>query len=229
MPYHAEWVDPEVFLVHNGVTVYHTYRDDDLDQGPRTYGFTLNPCCGEEYRCDCPAPGPCRNVFDVCELSNWIAPLHPPFLTGDQNTPENNAAWNKYREDRVEEKRIEATIREAIEKGLIVAPPEPEEGGQGVAPEPIPLQEAAGAVQARKADCLVLVAPVWFKRPDFIAWWSHPHVAKWIWADEGQDTFLVFDDDLSDDGFLPKDISQVIHAEAEKAGMKYGTIWIKSV
>ena len=33
MPYKTIWVEPEVFLEHNGVTVYRTYRDDDIDQG----------------------------------------------------------------------------------------------------------------------------------------------------------------------------------------------------
>ena len=30
MPYKTVWVEPEVFLEHNGVTVYHTYLDDDI-------------------------------------------------------------------------------------------------------------------------------------------------------------------------------------------------------
>lgn len=42
MPYKTIWVKPEVFLEHNSVTVYHTYRDDDIDQGTDRYWFRLD-------------------------------------------------------------------------------------------------------------------------------------------------------------------------------------------
>lgn len=29
MPWKKEWVDPEVFMIHNGVTIYKTYEDKD--------------------------------------------------------------------------------------------------------------------------------------------------------------------------------------------------------
>lgn len=39
MPYRTEWVDPEVFLEHNGVTIYHVYKGDDVECGRRFYWF----------------------------------------------------------------------------------------------------------------------------------------------------------------------------------------------
>lgn len=42
MPYRTEMVDPEVFVEHLGVTVYHIYKNDDIDEGPRAYWFTTN-------------------------------------------------------------------------------------------------------------------------------------------------------------------------------------------
>ena len=42
MPYVTEWQEPEIYLQHKGVTVYRTYVDNELEQGCRTYWFTLN-------------------------------------------------------------------------------------------------------------------------------------------------------------------------------------------
>ena len=33
MPTQTVWIDPELFLEHQGVRVFHTYKDDDYDQG----------------------------------------------------------------------------------------------------------------------------------------------------------------------------------------------------
>lgn len=32
MPYRTEWVEPEIFLTHKGVTVWHCYKDDEYDR-----------------------------------------------------------------------------------------------------------------------------------------------------------------------------------------------------
>lgn len=47
MPYETVWTDPEVYVTHKGVTVYHLYKNDDIEQGARTYSFTLHPQAGE--------------------------------------------------------------------------------------------------------------------------------------------------------------------------------------
>ena len=119
MPYRTEWVDPELFVRHQGVAVYHTYKDDDWDCGTRTYWFTLSFDCGDD-RCFC--PGRCRNVFDVHELPTWKEPKHPPFLDGKNNTAKNRKAWQKYQTDRVEEKHIKKAIRKAVDRGILKPP-----------------------------------------------------------------------------------------------------------
>lgn len=58
MPYTTEWTEPDLFLEHNGVKVYHTYKDDHVDQGLMHYGFTLNEYDDEEH-------------FDVRDLKTW--------------------------------------------------------------------------------------------------------------------------------------------------------------
>lgn len=217
MPYSTEWVDPAVFMKHGTATVFCTYKNDDVEQGPNKYRFSLHDLCGMES-CGCDGDS-CQNVFDVRELPGWTEPPHPPFLVGKLDTPENRAAWEKHYRDRVEETHIETVIRNSFCRGTLPTPPAPE------APADCP-----PPIKIRKADCLVVRAPEWFKRDDFQKWRSHKDVAKWDWVGEGQDTFLVYDDgDLSDDGFLPEDIAAVIHSEAERTGVRYGTIWLKAV
>ena len=43
MPYASEWVDPEVFLEHGGVTIYHLYKHDELSAGRSDDRFTVDP------------------------------------------------------------------------------------------------------------------------------------------------------------------------------------------
>ena len=40
MPEQTIQVEAERFLVHNGVTIFHTYKDGDMDQGTNRYAFT---------------------------------------------------------------------------------------------------------------------------------------------------------------------------------------------
>jgi hypothetical protein len=77
VPYRTEWVDPELFVRHKRVAVYHTYKDDELECGTRTYWFTLSFDCGDD-RCFC--SGRCRNVFDVHDLPTWKEPQRPPVV-----------------------------------------------------------------------------------------------------------------------------------------------------
>jgi hypothetical protein len=87
---HTVWMDPELFLEHQGVRVYHTYKEDDYDQCARRYSFTLHAACG---LLDSPcADQPCRHVFDVQALSTWQPPARPPYVCGANDTPENHAA-----------------------------------------------------------------------------------------------------------------------------------------
>ena len=57
------WEDPEVFMIHNGVTIYHVYRDDFVANGKMSNIYGIASCCSienDEY------------VFDVRELPNYI-------------------------------------------------------------------------------------------------------------------------------------------------------------
>lgn len=64
MPYSSQWVDPELFLSHRGIKVYHTYKDDDMEQGSRTYWFTLDPLEGEGTGGEA--------LFDVRDLPGFV-------------------------------------------------------------------------------------------------------------------------------------------------------------
>jgi len=57
MPY--RWVPASVFLEHRGVTVYHVYKDDDVEQGVRQYWFGVREDCSDS-----------DDAFDVRLLPN---------------------------------------------------------------------------------------------------------------------------------------------------------------
>ncbi len=57
MPY--SWVEPEKFIEHNGVAVYHTY-DDDFASNLRFYLYTTDVCERPEFE------------FDVRELKTGL-------------------------------------------------------------------------------------------------------------------------------------------------------------
>lgn len=61
MPWSSEWVDPEVFLTHHGVTIYHVYKNDDLAEGVRFYWYGTSPTASDETGTD---------TFDVRDLDN---------------------------------------------------------------------------------------------------------------------------------------------------------------
>lgn len=120
MPHKIEWVEPEVFLTHKSTVVYHTYKHDEIESGPNGYWYTMSTTCGYD-ECDCLA-NPCKMSFDVRELLNWVEPPHPPYLTKsipDEDRDKIVMAWDTYRGDKVEEKAIEATIKEAIDKEIL--------------------------------------------------------------------------------------------------------------
>jgi hypothetical protein len=73
MPY--EWVDPELFLEHEGVAVYHCYDDDNIVS---TYWYTT-----EITDCNVDAPELEGFQFDARELPN---------LGLDANDPKNHPA-----------------------------------------------------------------------------------------------------------------------------------------
>lgn len=119
MPYTENWVDPEIFLVHNDITVYHCYKDDEMHHGPLKYTFTTKI----DSRIDNSEDNP--YVFDVKNLPNWSPCGHPPFLRGKGNTFRNKNAWNKWHSEGVEDKHIKRFICNAIDSGHIKTPPTP--------------------------------------------------------------------------------------------------------
>lgn len=128
MPTKTVWVKPELFLKYKKVRVWHMYKDDDWDQGPRTYDFTLKVGCEEMgSQISCHNSGdPCRHVFDVRDLPNWTEPPHPPFMTGpgfDKLTKRQKAAldrqWKKYHDNEVEKKHIREKLCDAVDLGFL--------------------------------------------------------------------------------------------------------------
>jgi hypothetical protein len=120
MPYTSEWAEPEVLLEHKGVTVYHIYKDDDYDQGARRYSYTTDYLGSDDGSCSCAGGGClCCCVFDIRLLPGWTDP-HPPFMGRDgDDSPENQAAWERWHGGE-EEAHHRAFIKLAIDWGVVV-------------------------------------------------------------------------------------------------------------
>ena len=94
MPYTTQEVPAFMFTRHNGVGVYHTYKNDDIDNSPaRTYWFVTDPYLGEQ------------EAFDVRELPAWKETIanegRRPFTT--------------------ETDLVTLTLRKSIESGILTA------------------------------------------------------------------------------------------------------------
>jgi hypothetical protein len=80
MPYITTWVEPEVFMVHKGIKVYHVYMNDEIEQGSSRYWYTTNA----EQRDDAED----SFEFDVRRLGTWTADLSKLDYYGDEETKE---------------------------------------------------------------------------------------------------------------------------------------------
>lgn len=129
MPTITIWADPEVYLTHKGVTVFHTYADDDKENGKSASQFTLDGCSDEHPFL----------ITDLDVPSRALLANTPPFLCATINplfawaTEEQKAEWKKQWEDWFKHggtfDAIKKTIiTEAIDQGLLTAP----EGGEGI-------------------------------------------------------------------------------------------------
>lgn len=120
MPTKQVSVKAEKFLSSKGVTVYRTYKHDDVDNGPDRYGF-----CLDAYDSDV-------GYFDVrtLDVSNKsLLSAHPPYLVNtdpvyfaaDAKTRKQyEADWAVWH-DKGEVAAIKAIIRQAINAGVITA------------------------------------------------------------------------------------------------------------
>jgi hypothetical protein len=70
MPYLTTEVDAELFIEHDGVKVYHTYKDDEIEQGVNFCFYTLDPVLNGDERDD----------IDVRELAKDLGMPEPYFL-----------------------------------------------------------------------------------------------------------------------------------------------------
>jgi len=118
MPTRTEQCPPELFLEHNGVQVFHAYKDDDFDQGSMDYWFTADDCSDEDH-------------FDIRDFETEIK-LTPGIPYAWMNNPEYRKATSEQRKHWQDEWNVwnyagfdaarKAVLIEAIEKGLIKNP-----------------------------------------------------------------------------------------------------------
>jgi hypothetical protein len=112
-PYDSD--EPDIFVEHNGVTVYHCYNGDEAGLAHETYEFSLNRSCGNRT-CMCGLR--CRFQFDVRKLPNYVEvpkplPVDKPGAMSDQNIKK----WKYYFSSQADYHR--QAICTAIERGYI--------------------------------------------------------------------------------------------------------------
>lgn len=103
MPWRTEWVAPAIYLHHSGVTVYHSYKDNNIEQ-PLTFWYTTNPEYYEEFGGE---TDPFE--FDVRDL-NFPEGTAPQQVVDALTPPVHESEW------------IADTIRRAIDAGIISVP-----------------------------------------------------------------------------------------------------------
>jgi hypothetical protein len=120
MPTSSSFVIPELFKVIRGVRVFHTYKNDDMDQGVNKYSYTLDPY-SDDHRFDI-------RLLEVPSLK--LLDGHPPFQTGTNpvwsNASETDrerikSEWKKWQEVG-ENDAIATIIAEALEANLLDMP-----------------------------------------------------------------------------------------------------------
>lgn len=105
-----------------------------------------------------------------------------------------------------------------------------------------------GDVSAERAECLIITAPEWFGRTDFLTWLRDPAngVATWDGGGESteySDVFMTFDGGSDpgpegeqiegshfggvDEHPLPADIEREIKRQLCRAGLRYGVVRIR--
>ena len=137
----------ELFKIINGVKVFHTYRNDDMDQGASTYRYTLDPELDTKH-------------FDVRRIdvpATALLDSHPPFKTDSNPDWANADASERAKIDQEwevwlatgETQVIVEIIDQALQAGLLELPPIEESDGEDVIPDGIAPAPPKSADNAR--------------------------------------------------------------------------------
>jgi len=109
MPYKSEWVEPDIYLEHNGVRVFYTYDNDDYDD-PNFCYYTTNEDDNTE------------DHFDVRDLKSWFPdPNQPEFLKPGVKNPVLEKQWAEYHKRDARNEHFKNVIKAAIDAGEITS------------------------------------------------------------------------------------------------------------
>lgn len=96
MPYETIQVPADLYVDYDGVKVYRTYKNDDKENGPRTYWFVTDPYHNED------------EAFDVRDLPGWDDAFRP--------------LYRDVRETyRATQRAIYTTLIRAIDEGVLTS------------------------------------------------------------------------------------------------------------
>ncbi len=103
MPYVFEFRPAKLFMEHKGVEIYHVYKDDDIDQGPRIHWFAVHDDGQDDnahgtdgdfdVRC-LPLPDNSPSLAD-----------QPPFIGAEQGHELGFASYEEWKKNSAEYKR----------------------------------------------------------------------------------------------------------------------------
>jgi len=99
-----QWIPPEVALEYKGVTIYHIYKNDDMEQGKRTFWFGKSVEATDR--------GDDDNTIDVRTLPTFVAAA---YAASEQ--------WKGMSDD----ERAMFALKAAIDQGLLKNEEEAEE------------------------------------------------------------------------------------------------------
>lgn len=95
MPYVTEHQPAELFMEHAGVEIYHVYKNNEIDQGARTYRFATHDDGDDDN-----SHGR-DGVFDVRCLPEPSSPPHlddhPPYIGADQGIVAGFASYDDWK------------------------------------------------------------------------------------------------------------------------------------
>ena len=101
-----KWVPPNLFFEHKGINIYHVYKNQDIDEGPMIFWYSLSNTksddSGKGGYVDC--------WFDARRLPTW------------KNSPETTLTkiYNPEYDPKIAIKAAERALKEAIERGILI-------------------------------------------------------------------------------------------------------------
>lgn len=127
MPYTSEWTPNELVVEHNGVKIFHTYRDNEESHGTSGAYFCWS-ADNDEF-----GDSEGEHTFDVRKLplyASIVIAQRPPYIwihkgkpepEYERDTPALRARWKKFHKHEIT--LLKEVLRKSLDNGDLKAPP----------------------------------------------------------------------------------------------------------